>query len=352
MPKLRSSAAWGWGLSALLLVVLVVFARQSGNEKSSRTLSVSGLTMGTSWQVLVPEDPRLPEPTALAVRIQALLDRLDRELMSTYAKDSQLSQFNRNPPNQAFPVAAELLDVIAVAQEVQRLSAGAFDITVGPLVDLWGFGPVPTSQLSRIPAPAELERARAMLGSDKLLLSRESSSLLKQQALRVDLSGIAKGYAVDQVAEYLDALALPAYLVEIGGELKMKGKKPGQGEWITAIEMPEHGMRQVFTTFRSKGQTLAVAGSGDYRNFFEQDGRRYSHEIDPRSGLPISHDLAAVTVVDNSATRADAFATALMVLGPEAGFELANGLGLAAYFIMRHGKILESRYTDGFAAYL
>ena len=275
--------------------------------------------------VLMEQDPKLGEIEAR---------------MSTYQADSEVSRFNRHPGTDWFPVSAETATLVAESLEIFRLSDGAFDITVGPVVNLWGFGP--TAKDGGIPSEEKIKAALEKTGSQHLH-ARLSPPAIKKDAdhLQIDLSAIAKGYAVDSVAESLQALGLGRFLVDIGGEMLARGRKLDNSAWNIAIERPTASQRAIHKIIGLSDQ--AVATSGDYRNFFEADGRRYSHEIDPQTGRPVEHALASVTVVDPSCMRADAWATALIVLGPELGQQVAERENLAALFIVReeNGTFLE-----------
>jgi thiamine biosynthesis lipoprotein len=346
-----------YGLSILLLLVLLVLWL-SRSPSDAVIHELSGATMGTSYSIKLLELPSVLSPDEFVEQISALLHKLDREQMSTYASDSELSRFNRSSPEEFFPVSADLAEVVQLAQEISELTDGAFDVTVGPLVNRWGFGPrnFNTTNLdaSRVPSDAELLSLLQQVGYQKLEVSLSPPALRKRMPVYVDLSGIAKGYAVDKVADYLDSLQLESYFIEIGGELRIKGLKPDGDSWIPAIEKPVDAAPQVFTVFYSHGESIAVAGSGDYRNYFEQNGVRYSHEINPRSGKPTMHTLAAVYVISETAARADALATAFMVMGEQEAFTLAQEIGLAAYFISygSAGEEFSARYTDNFTHYL
>jgi thiamine biosynthesis lipoprotein len=240
------------------------------------------------------------------------------------------------------PASQGLLKVLEVAQETSRLSDGAFDVTVAPLVNLWGFGPGPMRD--GIPDQDQIRSALARVGYQRLHLRSEPPGIRKERPdLVVDLSAIAKGYGVDLVAEHLDALGLENYLVEIGGEVWGKGHNARGTPWRIAIEKPSPAQRSVYAVVRLDGRGIAT--SGDYRNFFEQQGQRFSHTIDPTSGRPVIHDLASVTVLSPTVTRADALATALLVLGPEQGYRLAEQQGLAALFIIREGDGYKEKQT-------
>lgn len=310
-----------------------------------------GATMGTTYSVKVVDLPPALSVEALAESVRILLTRLDREQMSTYAPESELSRLNAAPLNQELPLSPEMAEVLGLAIEMSELTAGAFDVTVGPLVNRWGFGPEARAA-SRIPTQDEIEALLARVGYDNLQLME--NTLIKTADVYIDLSGIAKGYAVDKVAEYLDTLGIASYFIEIGGELRIKGYKPGELSWVPAIEKPVDTAPQVHNILYANGESIAMAGSGDYRNYFEQDGMHYSHEIDPATGRPVSHNLAGVYVIDHSAARADALATAFMVMGADRGFELATRMGLAVYFITKRSDSdgFDDRYTDKFANYL
>ncbi len=335
--------------SIAFLVILIVFVFYPGGDDELE--SFSGFTMGTTFQVQLLEIPGGMERQTLVAEIGSMLGRLDREIFSTYASNSELSRLNRHGVGTPFLVSNEMLDVLLMAREIAEQSDGAFDVTVGPLVNLWGFGPE-IAVLDQVPADVLIAQTLENVGYRHLLIDAESSSVRKTREIYVDLSAIAKGYAVDQLGEYLDALGADSYFLEIGGELKIKGLKPGGESWVPAIEAPVDDVSRVYEIFYNRGDTLAVAGSGDYRNYFEQDGIRYSHEIDPRDGRPIDHNLAAAYVIDESAARADALATAYMILGLERARVLAESRGQAAYFIYKQGEGFADYVTPAFERYL
>lgn len=306
-----------------------------------------GATMGTYYAVKIAAEEALPPE-----RIEALEAVIEAELadvngkMSTYLPDSELSRFNRHRETTPFDVSAETFEVVAEALEVGRLAGGALDVTVGPLVNAWGFGAeAPPARLGDAEIAGLLER----VGPDKLELDAEGRRLRKlHPELYVDLSSIAKGYGVDRVFEALRAEGPGDLWVEIGGEVRAAGSNAEGRAWRLGIERPqfEPGALQRIVPLCD----AAVATSGDYRNYRERDGARFSHIIDPRTGWPIRHRLASVSVVDPRCARADALATALMVLGPEDGFELAVREGLAALFLVRDGDGFSERLTPAFEA--
>lgn len=312
-----------------------------------------GGTMGTSYSIKFVDLPPSLALDTLSRDIAALLLRLDREQMSTYAPDSELSRLNTRPVGEDIALSPEMAEVMALALDVTRLTGGAFDVTVGPLVNRWGFGPQ-ERRADRIPTQEEIEVLLSQVGSHHLFLDGQRNTLRKNADVYIDLSGIAKGYVVDKVADYLDSLGIHSYFIEIGGELRIRGYKPGNESWVPAIEKPVDTAPQVHNIFYARGESIAVAGSGDYRNYFEADGVHYSHEIDPQTGRPVTNNLAGVYVIDQTAARADALATAFMVLGAEKGFALAESLDLAVYFITRdetRGAFVD-RHTSRFDHYL
>lgn len=316
---------------------------------------LQGETMGTTYSVRLWAFPETPDRETFASRIQEQLDRLDRELMSLYAGDSQISRFNRAEPGEWFAVADEVIDVISVSEQVSDLSDGAFDVTVAPLVQRWGFAETPgAADQGTLPPDSELARLREQVDYRQLEWRRSPPALRKRAPLRVDLGGVAKGYAVDVLAGYFDSLDLDSYFIEIGGEIRLQGTRPDGGQWVPAIERPGAG-REVQAIINPGGRPLALAGSGDYRNFFMVDGRRYSHEIDPRTGRPVEGNLAAVYVISDTTVRADALSTAFMAMGFADASRLAADRDIAAFFIYRAENsedTLQDHMTPAFAGYL
>ena len=303
--------------------------------------------MGTTYTVKAIQVPAEVDDSDLQPAVEQILEEINRQ-MSTYDRHSELSRFNDNQTTDWVTVSPALLTVIEEALRVSGLTGGAFDVTVGPLVNLWGFGPTMTED--DIPADEEITSARARVGYRHVHTQHSPSALKKDRAdIAIDLSAIAKGYAVDQVAKYLESLAIANYLVEIGGELKAKGRNPQDQAWTIAIEEPAPGKRAIKRVIQITDRGLAT--SGDYRNFFEKDGRRYSHAMDPRTGRPVQHRLASVTVVSETAMQADAMATALLVLGPEAGYALAQQEELAAFFIVINDDGFAEKSTPEFKHY-
>jgi FAD:protein FMN transferase len=310
----------------------------------------SGATMGTTWNVKVAGDDLGPGSLR---KIGAAIDKaLDDvvERMSTWESHSEISRFNASASLLPFKVSPPVLEVLSIAEAVSRESDGAFDITVGPLVEAWGFGKAEPA--SSPPSDATLAHIRSRVGYRGLRLDGEAGTIAKSNPrMEVDVSAIAKGYGVDRVAEALEGLGHRDYLVEVGGELRARGMKNNGQVWRVAIERPSDEIRTLHRVLALRDASMAT--SGDYRNYYESDGKRVSHTIDPRTGHPIDHTLASVSVVHPSATWADAWATALNVLGPQAGYALAIREGLAVHFILRSAPGgFEVLSTPPFAALL
>ncbi|NNE10485.1 MAG: FAD:protein FMN transferase, partial [Gemmatimonadetes bacterium] len=247
---------------------------------------------------------------------------------STYRENSELSRFNRAPGGAWFPVSSETAEVVARARAIHEASGGAFDPTVGPLVDLWGFGP-PERPVA-LPDSAAIAGALALVGMDKVEVRGEPPALRKtSDAIRLDLSAIAKGYGVDLIGRLLEERGLGDYFIEIGGEIVLGGERVGGKPWRLAVESPRAEEREVERVIEARGP-LGIASSGTYRNYFDREGNRYSHTIDPRTGRPVTHHTAGVSVLATTCMDADGWATALLVLGGGEALALADREQVAA----------------------
>lgn len=329
-------------LSLLSSIVAIGCSNDNGLLSS---YDLRGNTMGTTYNITLVAPPADTNLAQLQTSIQEKLEHIEN-IASTYRSDSELSRYNANLSTEWVSVLPEFCAMIAAAQEVSETTGGAFDITVGPLVNLWGFGPLQSEQ--ELPTDEEVAAAQQKVGNLKLQTDCEQSMLRKTIAdVYVDLSGWAKGYAVDEVAALLKASKLTNYLVEIGGELRVSGHNAEQRKFAIAVEKPLQNNKMDYSVMRLSN--VAIATSGDYRNFYEHDGQRYSHTIDPRTGHPVTHDLTGVTVITASTAYADAMATALLVLGPEDGHALAEQLDLASYFLVRTENGIEEISTSKFA---
>jgi thiamine biosynthesis lipoprotein len=302
-----------------------------------------GYAMGTSYSVKLVST--LSDARGLQLGVEGVLADINNR-MSTYLPRSDLSLFAAAPVDSPVSVDAKTIHVVERALQIAKATDGYFDPTVAPLVDLWGFGP--TVGQSEVPKPAELKQLQAQVGYAQLVVNAEAETLTKLAPRALDLSAIAKGYAVDLVADYLGEKGFTNYLVEVGGEMRFSGTKPDQVAWRIAIENPDAESRSVFKILEIS--TGAVATSGDYRNFFEVDGQRYSHTINPKTGYPVAHDLASVTVVTPLCIDADAYATALMAMGREPALSLAEAKNLAVLLIYKEGVSFRSVQSSQFTA--
>lgn len=308
----------------------------------------TGQIMGTWYTVKylppVASERQLPNDQ-INLQIHAHLVRIDK-LMSTYKADSEVSRFNVAKPGQWFAVSKETFEVISLAQRISEQTTGRFDITVAPLVDLWGFGP--NYREDSVPDKEQITVLLNQLGFHNLELNQTELTIRKKTPLRIDLSAIAKGFAVDQVADYLDEQDIISYMVEVGGEIRTRGTKPGDKPWRIAIESPYSQQQDVHLILDVNDR--AVATSGDYRNYFEKDGRRYSHTINPQTGYPITHNLASVTVIGKSAVEVDALATAFSVMGVDQAMQYAKEYNVAAYFIVKEKEGFVAKASEAFLA--
>ncbi len=335
----------------VILFVLVVITAFPAGFFTSPPLTLSyltGSTMGTTYAIKYRHVSAHPSANLSAGEIQQEIEwqlAAVNQTMSTYDPESELSRFNRSESTDWIPVSAPLYTVLKAALEIGSQSKGAFDITVGPLVNLWGFGPQDGAQ--RIPDAAEIAATLERTGFDKLMLHDTASAVRKTRAdVYVDLSGIAKGYAVDQIAAMLERYGVAHYMVEIGGEIRARGSNAQQIAWQIGIDKPQMHGRAVQKVLSLKNTALAT--SGNYRNYFMIDNRRYMHVIDPVTGWPANNNLVSVTVLAETGMLADAWATALLVLGFERGMAMAERIGLRALFIADRDGIFTEHATGHF----
>lgn len=332
---------WIRWLAASLMALAFV-----GCDVPPEVAELRGRTMGTQYTVQVSPPP---EP-AMRDRLQRLIEQRLRAInaqMSTYLPDSDLERFNRSPATDWQPVPRAVAMLVSRAQAISTLTDGRYDVTIAPLVHLWGFG----NEGDRSAPPGEDEIAALLprIGYHHLAVRLEPPALRKRvPGLSIDLSSIAKGWAVDELSQLLKDQGINGFLVEIGGETRASGRKADGSPWRIAIERPGNAAPEALTVLEA--EDLAVATSGDYRNYFEHDGQRYSHTLDPVSGQTVRHRLAAVTVAAKDCTDADAWATALMSLGDRAGPALAEELSLAALFVVRDGEQLRTSTSTAWDA--
>jgi FAD:protein FMN transferase len=334
-------------LSALIVVgCLFLFAcNQNTNQQSA---NLSGFTMGTTYTVQINSGQTIPAVSVLTQSIEQVLDSVNTA-MSTYIPDSELSRLNQSGSNDWISLSTPLFEVIYTAQEISMMSNGAFDITIGPLVNIWGFGPNIQPELP--PDDLTIKSLLEIVGFKKLYLDNSKKLIRKDlPGIYIDLSAIAKGYAVDEVAHMLEnKYTIQNYMVEIGGEIQAHGTNAQGKAWRIGIEKPVTDQRSVERTINL--DNMAMATSGNYRNYIDVNGIRYSHVIDPRTGKPVQHQLASVTVLHSHCMIADAWATALLVSGPESGLRLAEQNGLDALFIIRENNNFREQHTGKFAQY-
>jgi thiamine biosynthesis lipoprotein len=327
----------------IVIVVLAVASLLTGCEKHRPAIQLTGVTMGTQYSITIV-NPGETQQEALETSVDALLGSINAA-MSTYDPESELSLMNQNSSTEWIKISDSLHTVLQAAIAVAEASGGAFDVTVGPLVNLWGFGP--DRGASVVPDPSAVANASEQVGTDKFEIKANPSALRKRHPeVYIDLSGIAKGYAVDRLARFLQEQGYEDFLVDIGGELRAAGLNPNRRAWRIGIENPTAEGREI-------GQTIVLtntglASSGNYRNYFESDGVRYGHTIDPKTGAPTQHRLASVTVLHSTAMLADAWATALMSMGFGAGLKVANEHELAALFFVAEADNWNSHATRAY----
>lgn len=295
------------------------------------SLELTGATMGTTYSVVVADPGEVSQQDIEAVLVKTLATV--NAQMSNWDSESEVSQFNNNETTAPIAVSAELAEVITAARLVHLKSDRLFDITLSPLIELWGFGSDGNDNL--VPTDELINDALQQVGHERLLQASPLQSTITKRhpKVSVNLAAIAKGYGIDQLASALDALKLENYMIEIGGDLYTRGRNANGTEWMIGIEKPESGSPDAVggLAVTDKG----VATSGDYRNAFQENGKRYSHIIDPRNGKPIEHHTASATVIGESAMMADAWATAMLVLGSARGLEIADEERIAVQFIDR-----------------
>ncbi|EOH0515387.1 FAD:protein FMN transferase [Vibrio fluvialis] len=328
------------------LVALASLLLLAGCEQPPQQVHLSGPTMGTSYNIKYLQQDGLPSSDDLHKEIDRLLEEVNDQ-MSTYRKDSELSRFNQYQGIDPFEVSNQTATVVKEAIRLNGLTEGALDVTVGPLVNLWGFGPEARPEV--VPTNAELAERKANTGIHHL--SVEGNKLSKDLPhLYVDLSTIAKGWGVDVVANYIESQGIHNYMVEVGGEIRLKGLNRDGVPWRIAVEKPTVDERSIQEIIEPGD--MAIATSGDYRNYFERDGVRYSHIINPQTGRPIHNRVVSVTVLDKSCMTADGLATGLMVLGDEKGIEIAEQNHIPVFMIVKTDDGFKEIASSAFKPYL
>jgi len=338
-----TSAADMWRRCVRLLGVAALAATLPGCFNPADTVAeIYGTTMGSTYSIKWVEEEGVPSPDRVKGIVDQMLEEFESEA-STWRPDSALSRFNRAPAGTCREMPGSIIDLVLLAQQLHAQSGGSFDLTVGPLMALWGFH---GEQGPQVPDQHQITQTMQRVGQQYLRV--EGSQLCKDRPLELDISGIAAGYMIDRVAERLIAMGVKSYMVEITGELKAEGVKPGGNPWRIAVEEPRDDNRVAQLVLPLRG--FGISTSGDYRNYFEHEGQRYSHTFDPLSGKPVLQDLAAVTVLHPSAAWADGLSTVLLVKGSDAGWDHALAADLPALFVIREGNGFVSRSTPRFKA--
>jgi len=332
----------------LLITILICLLGGCFKQTPEKQITFNGRTMGTTYSIkLYPINSEI-NIDQLQGKITQVLSQVDRT-MSTYKSRSDISQFNQLKSTRWIDFPVELVNVISEAQRISRLTNGTLDITVGALVELWGFGKI--TQTETIPNSSDIDNLLRILGFENIDIHPTRNQIKKRHPdISIDLSAIAKGYGVDKVAELLEKEGIHDYLVEIGGEISVRGLKNKTSPWILAVEKPSTKMRSIHQKLILTDQGMAT--SGNYRNYFEKEGKRYSHIINPKTGRPITHSTASVSVIHSSCMTADAWATGLLAMGYEKGYQLAEQKKLAVYFIYRNGDQFINLATTAFKQYL
>ncbi|HEY0682527.1 MAG TPA: FAD:protein FMN transferase [Steroidobacter sp.] len=334
------------GANRAFIAVLALVA--AGCARAPRELAISGPTMGTTYSIKVASAPDNVDAHALRAAVDEVLARIDRS-MSGYRADSEISRFNASSSRDWYEVSADLATVVDFALEVSRESGGTFDITVAPLVAAWGFGA--SEEPIDLPDDSRLAELKEQVGYEKLQARLHPPALRKSTGtLSVDLNGIAPGYAVDLMAQRLREMHLSNFMIDIGGEVRALGRNARGEQWRIAVERPVDAEPEPYAIVQL--DDASVTTSGEYRHYYDRDGHRYSHTIDPRTGRPVEHTLASVVVIGPTSMYTDAWATALNVLGTAAGRELATRLAMPVMFIEARGTELQSVTTPQFEPYV
>ena len=338
---------------------------------------IRGQTMGTTYSITYTATPFSHSSDDIKKKSDILLEAVN-DSMSTYRNDSELMQFNRSEIGKPFKASDELVDLVERSLVISRMSDGVYDVTVGPLVNLWGFGPADADKQpaanaanasssdeqkapefiewmlknypAELPSDEDVAAARAKVGYQSVIADTRNNQLTRNKDVFVDLSSIAKGYGVDKVAYMLESEGIKSYMVEIGGEVKVGDPKPDGTPWKLGIRGPAMAGNKPALIVALERQALAT--SGDYLNYFEVDGQKYSHTINPKTGHPEMGRLAEVAVIHDNVAEADALATLFMVLGDKEGLKLANREGIAAHFTYHTDKGYETVNSDAFIPYL
>ncbi len=316
-----------------------------GCHNKIEEIKINGYSMGTTYSIVYVEEGISLENQFLIQNVDSILKHLNQQ-MSTYIKDSEISRFNSSKSTKPFSISTELSDVIRRAKSIYYQSDGAFDISTLPLTKLWGFGPN-QNELHKIPTEDEINTALRNTGMELLIID-ENSIQKKHPHIELDLNAIAKGFAVDQICIFLESVGIHNYLVEMGGEIRCNGRNKNRNFWKIGIDKPiqDNQNERVIESILNVTQT-SVATSGDYRNFFTVDQTKYSHVINPKTGYPVKNGVASATVIAPTCGEADAWATALLVLGKK-GIDILEKIeDYEALIFIRKGNVFKEIMTSG-----
>lgn len=323
----------GIGLRGLGRLAVCLWLVMCGGCERERTLeSFGGPTMGNHYSVVYARDATTPDRAHLQSEVETVLAEVDQQ-MSTWRLDSDISRFNALPANSCQYMPPAVLELIDVGRQLSQASNGAFDLTVEPLMELWGFG-AHASKTQQVPSAPQLERARGLIGYRNLRI--DGQRLCKDAAVQVDLNSLAAGHTVDRIARYLETVGVHDYMVQAMGEMRVKGRKPHGAPWQVKLEAPRDDRETAQRIFQL--DDYSVSTSGDYRDHFEHGRHARSRTFDALNGLPVSHALASVTVLHPSAMMADGLSSLLLILGPERGWSYAQEHQIAAFFVIRADK--------------
>ena len=330
----------------LFFLLIAIFASACKQTTETKLVELNGKTQGTTYSIKIV-DSKLSLDNSSKEKLHKEIDSILVEIsnqMSTWQNDSEISEFNLSKTTDWFPVSLDFVNVVETSQRISETSNGALDITVGALVNLWGFGPVKKDEV--IPSDNEIEEAKKLCDYKKISFRKNEPAIKKEiDNITIDLSAVAQGFSVDKLNNYLFEKGYKNFLVEIGGGVRTAGKNHLNENWKIGISVPDGSfdIQKVISL-----DNAAVSTSGDYRDYFEKDGVRFSHTIDPKTGKPITHSLASVTVVCKNCADADGYSTAIDVLGPDAGYELAVKEKLAVLLIVKTENGFSEKMTPEF----
>ncbi len=323
-----------------LALLIAIFSLLSCTKKSDH-IRIEGFAQGTTYHITFDLTDKTAQPI-IEKEIHDELDRLDAAI-SNYRDDSTIEQFNARLSTEPQTTSEEIVELVEIARTVYKASHGCYDITIKPLFDLWGFKKDSFNFLD----DDTLQQTFKLIGMDKLATVNKNQLRKAHPNLQIDLSSIGQGYSVGNIANILDRHHIQSYIVEIGGELKTRGKKPDGTAWRIALEKPLPNERKLekIVAFNS-GEPMSLITSGTYRHYFDKGGKRYSHILDARSGKPVEHNTVSVTILHPNPTVADAWSTALLCLGSVEGIKVANANNIAALYIDQEGEVFTEKNTS------